>query len=236
MNLETGKVSVPLWVMWVVVLVAVTIAFWVWYLNIDDEDTKLVGLVGGIVSGLVLYIGTFVTLLKPLQDLDRFNRMGIRNLLANRHDKAYYHRLLVGAENEVMVMGASCTRFVDDFLDASADDKVLVDALRANKGLTVQLLIPAAQYLSPEAGRRSSGMEKKLGNLRSEFGNRVELRRFEFPAQHSFVICDDDMVAGPIFDGDASRHAPAVHVSTSTAFAKKYREHFELVWQVSERS
>ncbi len=69
-------------------------------------------------------------------------------------------------------------------------------------------------------------------SVKARFGDRVELRRFDDAARHSLVIADNDLVAGPVFDDDKSRHAPAVHVGIETVFGQKYYSHFETVWNI----
>ncbi|MER8592816.1 hypothetical protein NKH33_14550 [Mesorhizobium sp. M1182] len=231
MNLETGKLAVPQWLVLILTMLALVIAAGVFYYYLDPSNVKLVGLAGGIVTGLIVFILTFVTSIRPLQKLDRYEKMGVRGVLANRHDKVYYADLVGGAEKIVRVMGASCTRFVDDFLDMRNEDKVLVDALRKHRRLNVQLLVPEQRHMAGDAKTRTHALDKKLDELRTEFGDRVALRRFPHRAQHSFVIADDDLIAGPIFEGDLSKYAPAVHVVMSTRFAQKYDEHFEGVWK-----
>jgi hypothetical protein len=162
-------------------------------------------LIGGIVSGLVVAILTFVISVKPLQELDHFHRMGVKALLANRHDKNYYGRIVADAERTVCVMGASCTRFIEDFLDTESDDKVLIDALRKHRYLRIQLLVSEEQYMAPEAQTRTSIVNRKMKALRSEFSDRVELRHFPEVAHHSFVISDNDLIAGPIFESDKGK-------------------------------
>jgi hypothetical protein len=160
--------------------------------------------------------------------------MGVKGILDNRHDKDYYARILTKAEKTVRVMGASCSRFVDDFLDTQNDDRVLVDALRMHPRLRVQLLIPDNRHISEHAEARIPMLMQKLGGLAEEFGSRVELRRFSNKAHHSFVISDGELIAGPVFEGDTSKHAPAVHISMSTRFAEKFDEHFQKVWDSCE--
>ena len=117
MNFITGRMWVPLWTALIVVLLALTTLSLFWYYALDANNVKLVGLVGGVVSGLVVAVLTFVISIRPLQELDQFQRMGIKALLANRHDKIYYGQVVRDAQKEVCVMGASCTRFVEDFLN-----------------------------------------------------------------------------------------------------------------------
>ena len=202
MNFEVDKVRVPLWLLLTVAIAAASIGLGYWYYKIDPNNTKLLGFVGGIVTGLIVYLATFLTLLRPIQELDRFRRMGVKALLANRHDQNYYRSLVVRSKRRVDVMGASCSRFVQDFLDTESDDKVLVDALFKYSKLKVRLLIPDEKHMGDDAKNRSCGMISKIAALQKQFDGRVELRRFSDHAHHSFVLVDNDLVAGPIFEGD----------------------------------
>jgi len=234
MNFETGKIYVPVWLILLLAMIVATGFFAYWYYKIDDNNLKLLGLIGGIVSGLVVFILTFVTLLRPLQQLDRFHKMGIKALLANRHDKDYYRQLVMNAEKEVDVMGTSCARFVEDFLDMQSEDKVLVEALTKHTRLIVRFLIPDDMFMTQEARARAQGVQPKLDALNAQFGSRVELRRFDDHARHSFVVVDNNLVAGPVFGDDKSKYAPAIHVAAWTVFAQKYINYFEEVWKQSE--
>ncbi|MFT4117916.1 hypothetical protein [Bradyrhizobium sp.] len=227
---ETQSVSVPKWLLIVLIVTIITLVAGIYYYNLDANDAKLVGLVGGVISGGLVFLLTYIVSVQPLRDLARYEQMGIRGLLASRHDKAYYTALVSKARRSVQVMGASCTRFVDDFLDPQSEDHALLDALRRHQGLHVQLLIPDDKHISEDAKARLPSLFHKLHALSGEFGKRIELRRFPAKAQHSFVSADDDLVAGPIFQDNESKYAPAVHVAMSTRFAQKYHDHFETVW------
>lgn len=234
MNFEIDKVRVPLWLIWTTVVVIAIAACAVWYCKVDPTNAKALGLAGGLLTGLLVYLATFLTLLRPIQELDRFHRMGIKALLANRHEKDYYRKLVAHSKFRVDVLGASCRRFVLDFLDKGSDDAVLVDALNKNPNLKIRLLIPTDAHMGDEA---KSGVEATLNRvttLKSQFGGRVELRRFNDKARHSFVVADNDLVAGPVFEGDRSRHAPAVHVLVGTPFGQKYGAYFEDIWESAE--
>lgn len=230
MSLETGTTRVPNWIMVTGGVLIVTAVFGFWYYKADPADTKLVGFLGGIATGLVVYLATFLTVLGPLRELDRFHRMGIRGLLENRHEQLYYRRLVKKGRQRVDVMGASCSRFVRDFLDPDADDKVLIDALNKHGQLKVRLMIPNDANMTSEARDNARHMLALVERIRATFDNRVEVRRFNDAARHSFVLVDGDLVAGPVFDGDRSRHAPAVHVAVETAFGQKYSIYFEKLW------
>lgn len=230
MNFELDRVHVPLWVILIGAVIVASALLGYAYYRLDENDSKLLGLVGGILTGLIVYAATFVTLLRPLQELDRFQRMGVKRLLANRHEKANYRDLVAGAHQRVYVMGASCGRFVKDFMDVDSDDKVLIDALNAHPNLKVRLLIPTDKKMSASTRSSTQTMLTQLAAVRTIHGARIELHRFDDAARHSFVLVDDDLVAGPVFDGDKSRHAPAVHVTAGTAFGQKYCAYFDDMW------
>lgn len=230
MNFELDRVHVPLWVFLIGAVIVASALLGYAYYRIDETDTKLLGLVGGILTGLIVYAATFVTLLRPLRDLDRFQRMGVKRLLTNRHEKADYRDMIAGARQRVYVMGTSCSRFVRDFMDRDGDDKVLIDALSAHPNLKIRLLIPTDKKMSTSTRSSTQTMLTQLAAVQNLYGNRIELRRFDDVARHSFVLVDDDLVAGPVFDGDKSRHAPAVHVTAGTAFGQKYCAYFDDMW------
>ena len=234
MSLESVKVRVPLWLILILGILSAITIFGYWYYRIDSSNSKLVGIVGGIVTGLIVYLATFLTLLRPIQELDRFRQMGVKDLLANRHDQAYYRKLVSGSTFRVDVMGASCGRFVRDFLDVDSDDKVLIDALNKNSSLTIHLLVPDAAHMGAEANARNVTTLEQVARVRERFGDRVELRRFADTVRHSFVIADNDLVAGPVFENDKSRHAPAVHVGLDTSFGQKYAAYFDATWKSAE--
>jgi hypothetical protein len=233
MNLETGRTTVPNWAIFLIALSVVMAVFSLLYYFLPDDSTKLLGLIGGIVSALAVFILTFAATVKPMQKLQRFEKMGVRALLRNRHDREYYRELVAQAKNDVRVMGASCTRFVEDFMDLESDDKVLIDALRRNSKLKVRLLIPSEEFMAQETRARAQAPTRILTAVYKEFKDRVELRRFDEKVAHSFVIVDDELVAGPVFEGSKSKYAPAVHVAMWTEYARKYAEHFDEVWRES---
>ena len=233
MTIESGTTRIPNWII-VSLGIALTIAILgYWYYKMDQSETKLLGLVGGIVTGLIVYLATFFSVLGPLRELDRFHQMGVRGLLANRHDQSYYRRLIKKSRQRVDVMGASCSRFVRDFLDVDADDKVLIEALTKHNQLRVRLMFPNDLHMTPEARDGNKHILAIINKLQAQFGDRVDVRQFNDYARHSFVLVDGDLIAGPVFNGDRSRHAPAVHVAAETLYGQKYSTYFDELWNAS---
>lgn len=231
MSLDLRTFRLPFWLLWSFIIGILTAGFCYWYWTIDVTDVKLLGFVGGVAAGLFVYLLTYLTVLPPIMQLDGFRRMGIKALLANRHDKVYYSKLVGGSRLRVDVMGASCNRFVRDFLDVDSDDKVLIAALSKHRNLKIRILIPDDEHLDQESKSRTASTISQIDAVQKIYPDRVELRRFDDEARHSFLICDNDVVAGPIFNDSQSRHAPAVHVAADTLFGQKYSAFFEAEWK-----
>ena len=224
---------------WIVILISLMILLTVLGVLVAVfmyvKDIKIVSLVGGLIGGLVVYILNFMSEKWALKRLLDFRKMGIRNVLGNRNDRLYYRSILSNASREVKVMGISCSRFIEDFLDVHGDDKILFSRLEKHPSLVVQLLIPGDKYMGDDARRRFALVQKKIENIRTrDWNTRIQIRRFEHEARHSFVISDDELIAGPIFLEDQNISAPAVHVRAITDFGVKYREYFNKTWEKSK--
>lgn len=230
-SFEQMTARIPWWMILVAVCIIFTVGTWYWLSKTDDP--RMMGIVSGLFSGLVLYVFGLITQVTVFNKLEKYRSMGVEALLENRHDKTYYGPLLSGASDTVRVMGASATRFIDDFMDADADNHVLLDRLHANKRLHVQLLVPTQEFMSPDAKNRYDAKAGRIEQLKAEFQGRFLIRRFSHEARHSFVMVDGDFIGGPVFDGDKSRHAPAVHVVASKPFAVKYSDYFNESWETS---
>ena len=70
----------------------------------------------------------------------------------------------------------------------------------------------------------------KSKGAKTEFRERLQIRRFNDEARHSIVIVDDELIAGPVFDGDKSSYEPAVHVAVESRLGGKYAEYFRSQW------
>ena len=229
-------VNIPKWFLFVAFLVLVLGISVFLYFGFEEKNAKALSLLSGLISGLILYILSFITGLYSVREIGRFKKMRIKNLLKNRHDKSYYKPIFASSESHVEVMGASCTRLISDFLDENSDDKVLIDAMRAHSNLKVRLLIPQQRYMTSSAKVNWKNFSEKATNLQKQFSGQFEIRRFSHAARHSFVIVDNEMIAGPIFEGQDSKYAPAVHVHIKTEFAQKYLKYFEGIWDDEKTS
>lgn len=226
------KVALPFWFV-VVTGISVTLALVLLGLYVTKNDT-VIAVLGGLAGGLVVYTISFLTEIGQLRQLDRFRRMGIRSILNTRHDVTYYGDVVGKAKSEVLVMGTSCHRFITDFLDERADDKVLVDQLRKFPELRVRLLVPDEESMDADSIAKFGLVRPKLERLDELFAVRVELRRFPEAARVSMVVVDEEVISGPVLPGVESRQSPAVHVARQTEYGKKHVEYFEAMWKTSE--
>ena len=226
------KVPLPFWFVVVTTIIALLACVLVG-LFATKNDT-VIALLGGLAGGLVVYIISFLTDISQLRQLDRFRRMGIKSILNTRHNVTYYGKIVAKAKSEVLVIGTSCHRFITDFLDEGADDKVLVDQLRQFPELQIRFLIPCDEYMDSDSKTKFGLVRPKLERLQQQFADRVELRRFQELPRLSMVVVDDELIAGPVLPGIESRQSPAVHVYRQTEYGRKHIDYFEAIWKTSE--
>lgn len=231
MNELLRRFNVPIWVLFLVgfVILALVSA----YLFQTVTDPKWHSLATGILSGTLVALLGFFSTIYPLKKLQHFNDTGLVDLLSSRHDKNYYQPYLQKAKEQVLVMGSTCSRFFHDFLDEEADEHVLLDGIQKNKNFRIRLLIPDDDNQSAEGRNSLEFVIPKLKSLVKKHPDRIQIRRFSSKARHSFVISDDHFIGGPIFEGDASKNSPAVHVRVFSNFAQKHVNYFNRVWEES---
>ena len=203
-------------------------AFFFW---VDDEQIS--AFLGGMSGGLVGVTISFLFSMYEYANIDRYRALGVLNILPNRRDTSYYTDIVRKAKGKVQVMGTSCTRFINDFADASSNEHVLIAALNKHQNLKIELLVPTDEKMDKQSKLKFEAGEVKLGQLQHTFKERVQLKRYDFQPRHSLVRVDNDLIVGPVFPGVESQNSPAIHLDTNKEFADKYLEHFEVVWNTS---
>lgn len=226
------EIRIPLWVIWLILPILAACVLLLWFLQSDTPRWQ--ALLGGLIGGLTVFALEQLMRVKTFTELEGYRNMGVRHLLRNRHDKVYYGKILDRATRSVRVMGTSCSRFIGDFLDPNSDDRKLVERLRSQTELVVYLLIPNEECMDDQRRSAFASVSGQVRQVQEEFEERFQIRRFNEKARHSFVIVDDELIAGPVFEDDQSRHAPAVHVSGTTEFGRKYISYFDALWKKSE--
>lgn len=225
-----GKIPLPY--LLIITFTLAIIAFSYILINGDNSDVTT-----SILSGLL--VGTVFSLIQFLIDFDkhlvtnRLRKLELKEVLTNRSDTTYYNKLLVNARCEVNVMGSSCSRFIEDFMDIDSDSHVLLNAMKNNTRLKVKLLIPTENNMLMKSRISFIRVEPIIKSLIKDFPNQFELRRFNDAARHSFVIVDDDLIAGPIFQDIDSKNSPAIHISSTSVYGRKHVDYYDNVWNKS---
>lgn len=224
-------IKTPLRYVILVCLILATAGSLYYFLGVSDP--KISTLVGGICGGLIVYIINFLLTIYEYKSIDRFRELGIKEVLPNRRSTDYYSDLLSKANEIVVVVGTSCTRFIDDFANKENDKHILIDALRKNRNLKVQLMVPQKDYMDNQSKTRFGSGKSKLKKLLNDFPQKVEMRCFSFYPRYSFVRVDDDLIVGPVFVDTESKNSPAIHLNVNSAFSEKYINDFNRIWENS---
>ena len=157
--------------------------------------------------------------------------MGVISVLPNRHEKEYYRKYLAGTKTEVLVIGASATRFLKDFMDPKSEDKVLYNLLQESSVAKLKILVPTDEHMTDKSRARWKEQSALRETLRQKLEGKIEFRRFQEPPHQSFVVVDDEIITGPIFPKVDSEYSPAIHIKRHNKYAEKHIEYFERLWK-----
>lgn len=226
--------TVPIFYLVIIFLFIILLsAFWI-YSVIDDEKWAM--LISGIVSGLIAIIVTLWLSYYEFKKIERFRQMGVIDILPERTDKKYYEEIIRDAKTVIQVMGTSCTRFLDDFGNQNSPEHALIDAMDSNSSLSVQILVPDEDNMDHDSKKKfeSQSVKRVINDLIGKYSGRLTIKRFNFRASNSLVRADNHLIVGPVFPNVDSRHTPAIHLDTSSKYAKKYIQYYEDVWTDSD--
>ena len=217
----------------IAIILILLVGFWLYF---EIENEKWVMLIGSTISGLIVVLVTVCLSYYEFKKIERFRQMGVKDMLPERTDKKYYEEILRDAKTHVQVMGTSCTRFLDDFGNQSRQEHVLVEAMDNNTTLKLQILVPDEKHMDEESKQKfnTPSMTHIINNLKNKYPERFKIKRFNFSPSHSLVRADHELIVGPILPKVDSRHTPAIHLKTSSEYAKKYIQYYEDVWTDSD--
>ena len=226
--------TVPIFYLIIIVLVIILSGAFGIYNIINDDKWAM--LISGIISGLIAVIVTLCLSYYEFKKIERFRQLGVIDILPERTDKKYYEEIIRDAKTSIQVMGTSCTRFLEDFANQNRQDHVLIDAMNSNGSLNVQILVPDKDNMDDDSKKNfeSQSVRHIIENLKEKYTNRLTIRRFNFRASNSLVRVDNHLIVGPVFPKVDSRHTPAIHLNTSSKYAKKYIQYYETVWNDSD--
>ncbi|MFJ3059025.1 hypothetical protein [Herbaspirillum sp. NPDC087042] len=186
----------------------------------------------GMVPGLVVGLMQFILSWAEFSKISKFQKMKVKGILSTRDQEDYYRELIKGAKKDIQVLGVTASRFVSDFADSGSsrdDKKVLIAALQ--RGVSVRILVPAQAHL--QGNDQSVGFplaESFFTPLKDQYPNSFQVRYFDNAPIASVVRVDDDVVMGPVFTNQKSKHTPAVHAAYDSPLSESYMGHFDDMW------
>jgi len=229
------KVTITKSALFICLIIALTIGAILWS-RVVPEEKWLAPVVYGLASGLVVYLFSFITGVYSLNEIERYERMGVIAVLPNRHDKEYYKKYISKARKEVLVLGASGTRFLNDFLDPQKEDKILYSFLQNNDRARLKILVPTDEFMTEKSKANWDLQSDLRKNLLEKLGEKIEFKRFNEPPHQSFVVVDDEIITGPIFPGVESEYLPVIHIKRNNDYSEKHVKYFERLWNESSSS
>ena len=201
---------------------------WVFWFTTNPQAAALLS---GISTGL--FVGFLQLLLSwnEHHEIETIKKLGIRQIKAYREGKDYYERLITDSRKEILVLGVTAQRFMEDFAnEARIDSRALIDAL--NRNVKVRILIPHLKHLSGNNLAKAGMAEPRLKKLSDDYPT-FQFRHFDHTPAHSIVVADNECLVGPVFNHVESKDSPAIHLSTSSPYVREYLNHFENEWTLA---
>lgn len=128
----------------VVVLFAICL-FLVIYFN-SKASSPVTPLLGGLTTGLFVALLQLLLMWTEHNEMEKIKKLGVKEILTHRDDEGLYRKVIERAEREILVLGNTASRFMEDFADDTRSDKrALIDALGRN--VSVKFLLPQPDYL-----------------------------------------------------------------------------------------
>lgn len=191
------------------------------------------GILGPIFSGLLTgLLVAFVQYLLSWHDhgeAEAIQRLGIRRIVPHRDDKGFYRGLLEQSRDEVLLLGNTASRFLEDFCHSSrADSCALLRALE--RGVRVRFLLPESQHLSAKDRARGKQAQARMLELQGAYPEKFQVRLFGHPSAHSIMKVDSQCLVGPLFPDVASKDSPAILASADSLLLLEYLKYFEREW------
>ncbi|HEY1174390.1 MAG TPA: hypothetical protein VGH19_23695 [Verrucomicrobiae bacterium] len=183
---------------------------------------------GFFTSFVMMFIQTLIEW-RTYSKLEALTKLKIKHVLHSRDNKAHYERLLTKTAKEVLVLGTTASRFIEDFAHATrSDSQSLLPVLAKN--VPIKILLPKSHFLEADDRSRAEIARRRMSELKSQYPN-FQVRYFEHPATHSLVKLDDECLVGPIFPKVKSKDSPTIHTSADSPFVQEYLNYFHQEWQ-----
>lgn len=229
------------YIIFVILLVSETVLLYFYLFK--DLDEKYAALIGGIAASLIVAIVQFIIAwaeYQKIKDLNleivKFKELGVIRILENRDNEEHYREKIQNTKNELIVLGHTSRRLIEDFADLDSDrneKKVLLDALK--RGVKVKILIANKNNLSEIERTKFDNTKNEMIEIKKLYPDNFFVAYYDHEPTHSIFSFDDECFIGPMFKGLASRDTPTLHTKKDSYFVMKYFQYFEKEWKESEK-
>lgn len=199
------------------------------YYSGKDADSRLIGLISGLASGLMIAFLQFLTQYLEQKTLAEYKEHGLVKFLTNRKDAEYYRELIKNTKfgDKIMVVGVTCNRLLEDFANTQvSQSQDILEALA--RGVEVKLLLPKVKYLEEpnlsDFKNKTLQRSKEISNL---YPGRFNLLYYDFEPSHSIFLAGSRCLVGPIFKNKSSRDTPTIAFDKDGLFIKPYLSYME---------
>lgn len=230
--MKSGFFKIPKFYVLVGSILIIVSLIAIWYFSDSfNEYKKLEPLVGGGIVGLLILL---LTVYLDKQEFDRaeaLKSLGVIDVYRNRKDKAQYGKLIDSAKNEIIVLGVTASRMMEDFASKTdQQDQQLIQALA--RGVKVKIMLCKSENLSNNADRvrlqettipTIQGLQKQYPNL--------EFKQFEGKPNHSIFKVDNQCIVGPVFQGRSSKDSPSIVMDEREKYVTPYIDYFNSIWE-----
>lgn len=211
------------------ILITLIIILAINYFYVDNPKTS--ALFGGLTTGLIVAVIQLLLMYSDHLEIEKIKKLKIKKILPHRDDEKLYRDIIKQSEKEILVLGNTAIRFLQDFADQSRNDKrALLDALARN--VKVKLLLPNPRWLATDDDKDKAKMSsRKIAELSKKYSNLFECKYYDHAPFHNLVMADDECLVGPIFPHISSKDSPAIYTDNSSIFVKPYLKYFEYEWE-----
>jgi len=131
------------------------------------------------------------------------------------------------------MMGVTANRFFNDFADdspnATANAKVLLDALQ--RKVKVRVLLPESEFVEDNKKQDVEKVKQHVKSILTKHPDfSLEVKHFKHVPAHSIFNVDDKCIVGPVFPELESKYTPALYLHNSSPMANKYLSYFDDEW------
>lgn len=236
MELIKRNLNIPVYWVTLILSFMLLLIFVYLYWQVDQiSQPKLASLYAGFASAfLVAFFQLSVSIIEALK-LRRYEKMGVVDIRSNRKSQEYYSNLIKETNNEILVIGVTASRFMEDFAsNENSDSRALIDAL--SKGVIVKILLPKFTHLKPHQISDISGKTlKHYAKLKENYAN-IYIQYYDHIPAQSLVATDSICIVGPVFPDISSKNTPSIVMKREAILAKGYLQHFEQEWKKSDES